>query len=84
MQVALAALRLGAGRARAEDKVDPAVGVGALVKRGERIEAGAAWAIVHANDQRAAQEAVAMLTKAMVVGDQPPPAVELIGELIGA
>ncbi len=84
MQVALAALRLGAGRARAEDKVDPAVGVGALVKRGERIEAGASWAIVHANDQRAAQEAVAMLTKAMVVGDQPPPAVELIGELIGA
>jgi thymidine phosphorylase len=83
MGVALAALRLGAGRARAEDKVDPAVGVSGLVKMGEKITAGAPLCVIHANDEAALAEAKAMLGRAIVVGDQPgvPPA--LIGELIG-
>lgn len=83
MGVALAALRLGAGRARAEDKVDPAVGVSGLVKMGEKITAGAPLCVIHANDEAALAEARAMLGRAIVVGDQPgvPPA--LIGELIG-
>ena len=83
MGVALAALRLGAGRARAEDKVDPAVGVSALVKMGEKITAGAPLCMIHANDETALAEAKAMLSRAIAVGDQPgvPPA--LVGELIG-
>lgn len=83
MGVALAALRLGAGRARAEDKVDPAVGVSGLVKMGEKITAGAPLCVIHANDETALAEARAMLGRAIVVGDQPgvPPA--LVGELIG-
>lgn len=83
MGVALAALRLGAGRARAEDKVDPAVGVSGLVKMGEKIAAGAPLCVIHANDEAALTEAKTMLSRAIVVGDQPgvPPA--LIGELIG-
>ena len=83
MGVALAALRLGAGRARAEDKVDPAVGVSGLVKMGEKIAAGAPLCLIHASDEAALAEAKAMLSRAIVVGDQPgvPPA--LIGELIG-
>ncbi|MBX3751331.1 MAG: thymidine phosphorylase [Opitutaceae bacterium] len=83
MGVALAALRLGAGRARAEDKVDPAVGVSGLVKMGEKITAGAPLCVIHANDEAALAEAKAMLGRAITVGDVPgvPPA--LIGELIG-
>jgi len=83
MGVALAALRLGAGRARAEDKVDPAVGVSGLVKMGEKIAAGAPLCVIHANDETALNEAKALLNRAIVVGDQPgvPPA--LIGELVG-
>ena len=83
MGVALAALRLGAGRARAEDKVDPAVGVSGLVKMGEKVSAGAPLCVIHANDETALTEAKTMLSRAIVVGDQPgvPPA--LIGELIG-
>ncbi len=83
MGVALAALRLGAGRARAEDKVDPAVGVSGLVKMGEKIAAGAPLCVIHANGETALTEAKTMLSRAIVVGDQPgvPPA--LIGELIG-
>lgn len=83
MAVALAALRLGAGRAKAEDKVDHAVGFSALVKVGERVEAGAPLALIHANDERALADAKAMLGKAIVIGDTPGVTVPLIDELIG-
>jgi pyrimidine-nucleoside phosphorylase len=83
MGVALAALRLGAGRARAEDAVDPAVGVNALVKVGERIERGAPLCVIHANDDAALTDAKAMLAKAMVIGEAKPEPTKLIAELIG-
>ncbi|MSU47598.1 MAG: thymidine phosphorylase [Opitutus sp.] len=83
MSVALAALRLGAGRARAEDKIDHAVGVNALVKIGERVEAGAPLCVIHANDEGALAEARAMLALAIVVGDSPGVAPRLVDEIIG-
>lgn len=83
MGVALAALRLGAGRARAEDPVDPAVGISALVKIGEAVEAGLPLCVVHANDDRALVEANALLAKAITVGDEPVEASPLIHEIIG-
>ncbi|HEX2852670.1 MAG TPA: thymidine phosphorylase [Opitutaceae bacterium] len=83
MGVALAALQLGAGRARTEDKVDPAVGISDLVKIGEPVEAGAALCIIHANDAKALAEATAMLAKAISIGDKPGTPTKLIDELIG-
>ena len=80
MGVALAALRLGAGRAKAEDKIDPAVGVGDLVKVGERVAAGGRLATLHANDEAALAEARAMLAAAITVGDTAPAPVALIAE----
>jgi pyrimidine-nucleoside phosphorylase len=80
MGVALAALRLGAGRAKAEDKIDPAVGVGDLVKVGERVAAGGRLATLHANDEAALAEARAMLAAAIAVGDTAPAPVALIAE----
>ncbi|HEX3730803.1 MAG TPA: thymidine phosphorylase, partial [Opitutaceae bacterium] len=65
--VALAALRLGAGRARAEDRIDPAVGIADLVKIGERVEAGAPLATIHANDPAALAEARKMIERAIAV-----------------
>lgn len=41
------AVRLGAGRHRAEDPVDPAVGVELLARRGDRVEAGQPLALLH-------------------------------------
>lgn len=84
MGVALAALRLGAGRAKAEDKIDPAVGVSGLVKIGEHVAPGAPLGVIHANDEQALAEAEEMLAKAIVIGDQPGPAPRLIAEVIGA
>lgn len=82
MGVALAALRLGAGRARAEDRIDPAVGVGDLVKVGERVAAGGRLATLHANDETALAEARTMLAAAITVGDTAPAPVALIAETI--
>jgi pyrimidine-nucleoside phosphorylase len=82
MGVALAALRLGAGRVKAEDAVDHAVGLAGLVKIGERVEAGGVLAVVHANDEAKLSEAREMMESAILIGERragPP----LIAELVG-
>ena len=76
--VAFAALRLGAGRACAEDTVDPAVGVAGLVQVGEAVTAGQPLAWLHANERAGLPEARALLAGAFTVGEapvQPPPLV---------
>ncbi len=83
MGVALAALRLGAGRVKAADGVDHAVGFGDLVKVGERVEAGAALCVIHANDEAALAAAREMMGRAIVVGDEAGVTVKLIDEVIG-
>jgi pyrimidine-nucleoside phosphorylase len=81
--VALAALRLGAGRSRAEDAVDPAVGVDALVKVGDTVGAGDALCTIHASGEAAAVEAAEILGRAIVIGDAPRPPGPLIDGIIG-
>ena len=83
MTVALAALQLGAGRVKASDPVDPAVGVDGLVKIGERVAAGQPLALVHANDERALAAATKLLATAFTIGDTPVSAPKLIDEIIG-
>jgi pyrimidine-nucleoside phosphorylase len=82
MKVALAALRLGAGRAKASDAVDPAVGVSGLVKLGERVSAGDSIATLHANDSDALEEARAILQGAIAIGDRAVEVPGLIDEVI--
>ncbi len=83
MEVALAALRLGAGRAKAEDAIDPAVGVSNLVKVGARVEAGSRLCTIHANDESALAEAQAKLAAAIKLSDDPVASPKLIGDMIG-
>ena len=80
MAVALAALRLGAGRMKAEDAVDPAVGFTRLVKVGARVEAGALLGVVHANDEARMEEARSWLEDAVELGDDAPAPQPLIVE----
>lgn len=82
MEVALAALRLGAGRAKAEDSIDHAVGVADFVKIGEEVEAGEPLCTIHANDEASLEAAKTMLSKAIVLCDESVPEARLIGELI--
>lgn len=82
MDVALAALGLGAGRARAEDRIDPAVGVSDLVKVGETVGAGGVLAVVHANDATAAAVAGEKLRAAIRLGPGPATPVPLVAGVI--
>ena len=82
MDVALAALGLGAGRARAEDRIDPAVGVSDLVKVGETVGAGGVLAVVHANDATAAEAAAQKLRTAIRLGPGPAQPVPLVAGVI--
>ncbi len=70
--IGLAALHLGAGRARKEDSVDPAVGIVCAKKRGEWVERGQPLAEVHARDPAAAAAAAAEVLASYDLGPEPP------------
>lgn len=65
--VGRALLVLGAGRARATDTIDPAVGVDRMLKTGAQVRAGEPLLRVHARTPEAAQQALTSLRAAVVV-----------------
>jgi pyrimidine-nucleoside phosphorylase len=67
-KVGQASLELGAGRSKAEDPVDFAVGFDRLMKRGETVSGGEVIARVHARSEEAADKAEAALLLAVVIG----------------
>jgi pyrimidine-nucleoside phosphorylase len=70
--VGLAAVALGAGRARVEDRVDPAVGFIVRKRLGERVERGEPLCTVHEGERSAPRAAVeARLEAAFRVGEEP-------------
>jgi len=81
--VGVAGVVLGAGRTRAEDTIDPAVGFVFARSVGDRVAAGEAVAHVHARDEASARDAVARLQRAFSLGDIAPAAVPLLHERIG-
>ena len=62
-----AVLQLGAGRARAEDAVDHAVGVDRLIKSGARVRAGDLLGRIHARTAPAADAAAAAVRAAVEI-----------------
>ena len=83
MSVALAALRLGAGRMKAEDAVDHAVGFTRLIKVGAPVAAGDVIGVVHASDEAKLEEARAWLEDAVAIGDAAPATAPMIVEKVG-
>jgi thymidine phosphorylase len=79
----VAAWRLGAGRARKEDPVDPAAGIICLAKPGERVERGQPILELRSNDEGRMAGALQALEGAAEIGPQPPAARPLILERIG-
>jgi len=77
-QVGLAVVVLGGGRRRPQDPIDHAVGLTRIVGVGDAVSADRPLAVVHAQTEAAIDEAAAMLRAAIVVGDQPPPAVPVV------
>jgi pyrimidine-nucleoside phosphorylase len=74
----LAGMRLGAGRARAEDTVDPAVGIVLRRKVGDRVEAGEELAVLHANGEDAAAATVESVSRAFEIDGSVPSPLRLI------
>ncbi len=64
------AMRLGAGRAQAADRIDPAVGIELKRTVGEMVQAGETWCLVHHNAPLS--EPLLALHEALVVGTSPP------------
>jgi pyrimidine-nucleoside phosphorylase len=81
--VGRAAFVAGAGRRRAEDPVDPGVGVTLRVKVGAQVHAGDELALLHHRGV-ATDEALRLLTGAFAVGDEAGPAAPLVRAVIGA
>ena len=82
--VGTAAWRLGAGRARKEDAVDPAAGVRVLVQPGEPVAAGAPVLELHTTDDARLPGALAALEGALEVSEQPAPRPRLVLARVGA
>jgi pyrimidine-nucleoside phosphorylase/thymidine phosphorylase len=79
-QVGLAAVELGAGRSRKEDRVDPAAGVLLRKRRGDEVRAGEVLAELHAADAARLDAGEARLRAAVALSDEPPLAQPLVLE----
>jgi thymidine phosphorylase len=71
----LLVVRLGGGRLRAEDAIDPAVGLADVCGVGDAVGPERPLAVVHARSAADADAAAALLRQALTVGDAaaPPP-----------
>jgi len=76
--IGIGASILGAGRARAEDRADHAVGVVVRTLVGQEVKSGEAVLEVHYRDSTALAAALPLLRGAIRVGDAPPTMRELI------
>jgi thymidine phosphorylase len=71
LAIGRAAMRLGAGRERKEDRIDHAVGVVVHAKPGDEVQAGDPLAHVHARDRGRGQAAAAEVLAASELGGGP-------------
>ncbi len=74
---------MGAGRARKEDAIDPAVGVILEVKAGEKVEAGAVLCRLYYTGEENLDEAAELVEDAFRISGTRPEERELILEVVG-
>jgi pyrimidine-nucleoside phosphorylase len=82
LTIGVVATRLGAGRERKEDTVDPGVGITLEAKTGERVERGQPLARVHFNDPARWKAQEESLASAWSIDESAPPAQPLVLERI--
>ncbi|MCK6422452.1 MAG: thymidine phosphorylase [Aquabacterium sp.] len=79
-----AVVALGGGRARADDRIDPRVGLSGLHPLGTALQAGTPLAVVHAATAAAAHEAAQRVTEACRIDHAPPPRPSPVLEVVRA
>lgn len=71
-RIGVASLLLGGGRAKKEDKIDPAVGLTLQKKVGDFVHANDTLCTIHYNDDRNLAEVRNMLAEAFTIGEHLP------------
>jgi pyrimidine-nucleoside phosphorylase len=79
-----AAVALGAGRARLEDRVDHGVGISVTAPVGSEVRAGEPILVLHHRGGRGLAEALPLLERAVRIGDTPPSPAPLVLETVQA
>ena len=68
----LVLLRLGGGRQKPEDDVDPVVGLDQFLRVGEEVDCGSLLCRIHARDEDQAASVLTDVQRAFAVSDHPP------------
>lgn len=82
-QIGLAAMQLGAGRAKKEDSIDYAAGIRLLKKTGDAVKAGEPIAVLYTATAKDFKGAEACFLRAITIGEQLPELRPLILDRIG-
>ena len=76
--IGLAGMVLGAGRTRAEDRVDPAVGIVLRRKVGDRVAPGDDLAVIHGNDEESIEKVASRVVAAYTFSSEKPEGFDLV------
>jgi thymidine phosphorylase len=82
-QVGIAVVALGGGRSHADDAIDPSVGLSDVIDVGTPVRAGSPLCIVHAASDDAADQAIAIVRRAIRIEDRAPAGRPVIMERVG-
>ena len=81
MELGWAVQRLGAGREKAGEPVDPNAGIEFHAKRGARVEGGQPFATLYATNETMLAEPVERIKRAITFSDEPPETVPLVSHI---
>jgi pyrimidine-nucleoside phosphorylase len=80
-QIGIAAMLLGAGRAKKEDQIDYSVGITLNKKIGDAVQSGESICTLHSNRENV-QDVIDLIHGAYVIADAKPVSVQLIYDVI--
>jgi len=80
--IGIAGMKLGAGRERKEDIIDPGVGIVFYKKTGDWVNKGETIGMIHANDENRADEGMEMLKRSIIFHEKKRDPVPLIHRLV--
>lgn len=79
--IGVAGVRLGAGRERKEDEVDPGVAISVLAKIGDEVQQGQPLAVIAYSDEGRLQRALPLLDRAWSIGPEAAAPQLIIGRV---
>jgi pyrimidine-nucleoside phosphorylase len=80
--IGMVATRLGAGRLKLGDSVDPGAGIVLTKKRGDRVQEGDVLALIQTDREGVLEEALAGLTRCIAIGETPVPSASCVVSVV--